>query len=395
MTDGIYMSESVRGVDETPAFVFDEQAILKAVDLVASLGASSGCNILFAVKALSLVEILRLMASRVDGLAVSSLFEACLAREACDQSGTVHFTAPCLRADEIDIITDLCDYISFNSLSQWSRFGQIVVGRASCGLRVNPRLSFVDDIRYSPCRKHSKLGVPLDTLVEAVRTKPDQLHRIRGLHFHTNCDSSDFSQLLATVRHLDKLLPTLLDRVEWVNVGGGYLFDEAGDFAGFSEAVHLLKSKYGVTVFAEPGAALVREAGFLVSSVVDLFESDGKSVAVLDTTVNHWPEVFEYQFEPDVVGHVDSGRYGYVLAGCTCLGGDVFGEYAFEQPLEVGSRVVFANAGAYSLVKAHMFNGVNLPTIYVRTETGELLLTKRFTYDDFATRWGAVSNVII
>ncbi len=42
--------------------------------------------------------------------------------------------------------------------------------------------------------------------------------------------------------------------------------------------------------------------------MIDLFRSGGTTTAVLDTTVNHLPEVFEYQFEPDVEAHDDDGR---------------------------------------------------------------------------------------
>ncbi len=49
---------------------------------------------------------------------------------------------------------------------------------------------------------------------------------------------------------------------------------------------------------------------------------------------------------------------------------------------------MFAGVGAYTMVKAHMFNGVNLPTIYSVTETGDLVLRKQFTYRDFASNCG-------
>ena len=78
----------------------------------------------------------------------------------------------------------------------------------------------------------------------------------------------------------------------------------------------------------------------------------------------------------------------------TCLAGDVFGEYAFDEPLEIGSRVIFANVGAYTLVKAHMFNGVNLPSIYAYTTEGKLELKKRFTYEDFKSRCGDTNYAI-
>ena len=95
---------------------------------------------------------------------------------------------------------------------------------------------------------------------------------------------------------------------------------------------------------------------------------------VLDTTVNHMPELLEFDFEPDVAGHDDHGAWPYILAGCTCLAGDVFGEYDFSHSVEVGDRVVFLNAGSYSLVKAHTFNGVNLPSIYSLDKLGKTRL---------------------
>ena len=120
--------------------------------------------------------------------------------------------------------------------------------------------------------------------------------------------------------------------------------------------------------------------------------SGNKPVAILDTTTNHWPEVFEYEFVPDVIGDIDEGKYEYLLAGGTCLAGDVFGTYGFHEPLIVGSKIVFANAGAYSLVKAHYFNGINLPSIYALSAAGELILEKEFSYEDFKRQYGMVEH---
>ena len=69
----------------------------------------------------------------------------------------------------------------------------------------------------------------------------------------------------------------------------------------------------------------------------------------------------------------------------TCLAGDLFGEYEFEDPLQIGDQIVFPEQGAYSFVKAHRFNGVNLPNIYSISPNGELTLQHRFTFSDFAT----------
>ena len=379
----------------TPAFVYDERIIHRLLDYAEPL--RERCRLLFAIKSFSFAPALRVMAPRLDGFAVSSLYEARLARRVIGDAGSVHFTTPGLRGDDADEIGSLCDYVSFNSLSQWQMYSQRLQGAVNCGLRVNPQLSFADDCRYDPCRPQSKLGAPLDGLAAVLRDEPARLDGVRGLLVHSNCDSADFGELRATVERLQARIPGLLRRAEWVNLGGGYLFEEDGEPCGnldeLCRAVDSLRSEYGVEAFIEPGSGLIRAAGYFVASVLDLFQSGGATVAVLDTTVNHMPEVFEYGFQPDVVGEIpdeceDAAPREYLLAGCTCLAGDLFGAYRFHEPLDIGDKVVFSNVGSYTLVKAHTFNGVALPSVYALTTGGELVLKGSPSYAEYAARWG-------
>ena len=373
----------------SPAFMYDEAVIQRLLQAGETLRQNGACRLLFAIKSFAFLDALKFMAPNLDGFAVSSPFEARLARCANDHGGTIHITTPGIRGDEIDEIGDLCDFISFNSLSHWDRYQDRTKEKASCGLRVNPQMSFVDDQRYDPCRPYSKLGVPLESLVTAFDQEPGRFSGLKGILFHSNCDSSDFGELLATVQHVCSRAAPVLDRVQWINLGGGYLFDHDSDFAPFIEAVNLLKEQTGAQVFFEPGSALVRAAGYIISTVLDVFPNEDKKIAVLDTTVNHMPEVLEYGFQPDVAGHDDDAPHGYLLAGSTCLAGDVFGCYRFEHPLRIGDKVVFNNAGSYTLAKAHPFNGIGLPAVYALTTQGGPVLKSRFTFDHFAARWGA------
>ena len=378
------------GLDKitTPAFVYDEGVLHHLLDHAQTLRKDGRCRVLFAIKSFSFADALRLMAPRLDGFAVSSLYEARLARSVVAPGGSIHITTPGLRDHEVEDIGALCDYVSFNSLNQWDMFRDRMKGGSSCGIRVNPQMSFVDDDRYDPCRPGSKLGVPLDDLVAEFDRDPARFAGLRGILFHTNCDSSDFGQLLATVEHIHSRAAELLAGVEWVNLGGGYLFDDGQNLGELNAAVDFLKSRYNLQVFFEPGAALVRSAGYIVSTVLDVFQSGASAVVVLDTSVNHMPEVFEYDFEPDVVGHDDNAAHEYLLAGCTCLAGDLFGVYRFDRKLSIGDKVVFNNAGAYTLTKAHIFNGIALPSVYALTVQGELAPKSHFTFDQFAARWG-------
>lgn len=376
----------------TPAYIYDERQLRSDVQRVGAIARDVGCKTLYSPKANTVRGVLDAIAGSVDGFAASSVFEARLSREVLGDHGSIHLTNPGLRADEVAEVAALCNAVTLNSLSQWQMYGPELIGQVKCGLRVNPGMSLVRDLRYDPCRVNSKLGVPLEYLEEIHRQVPGRLKGISGLHFHTNSEASEFSGLLATVRHLADRIGPFLEKLEWINLGGGYLFDDPNTLGAFHESVDLLRSRFGLEVFVEPGTAMVRQSGYLVASVVDIFVSGEKSVAVLDATTNHWPEVFEYEFAPDVIGDSEEGEYEYLLAGGTCLAGDLFGTYAFHEPLDVGSKIVFANAGAYSLVKANYFNGINLPSIYALTAEGELVLEKKFTYEDFARQCGAVEH---
>ena len=330
---------------ETPAFIYDELAIERLLDLGNRVREQSSCKVLFSLKPFSFYDALEKMAPRLDGFAVSSLFEARLANQIIG-GGSVHITTPGIRSDETADIGTICNFISFNSLPQWDLYHEELKAHLSCGLRGNPQLSFVDDQRYDPCRPHSKLGVPLADLVKVATRDPKRLSGVEGIHVHSNCESTDFTQLRATVTHLHDELGNLLQRVKWINLGGGYLFGGSEDLTPFYEAVEFLRANYGLQVFIEPGSAFIQSAGYIVSTVLDVYQSGDANIAVLDTTVNHMPEVFEYGYEPDVIGHDNDADFEYILAGCTCLAGDVFGEYGLDRPLKVGERIIFYNAGA-------------------------------------------------
>ena len=375
----------------TPAFVYSENVLLSKLQRFSEEKVAP-CSFtqLFPLKCYNGVGALNLIANHVDGFAASSLFEAKLGREVLGDKKRIHFTSPSLRPDELSSLVSLCDGIAFNSLSQWNLSKEEALGHTSCGLRINPMLPVENDLRYNPSRPHSRLGIPLTQILYALSNNHTIFDGIKGIHFHTNCDSEDWSPILQTVKHLDNQIPELLAQCKWINLGGGYLLDENTDLSPFLEARKMLQGKYGLEVIIEPGAAVVRDACYLISQVVDLVASDGVQVAILDTSVNHAPEVFEYQFTPDVMGDKENGEFIYILAGATCLAGDIFGEYGFEEPLEIGSKIVFCAMGAYTQVKAHMFNGVNLPSVYALTSEGQFRLEKEYSYEDFRSRCGAV-----
>jgi len=355
----------------TPVFVFDIGAMADAAENLSRASETSRSLILYAVKALALPEIVRAIAEPLDGLAVSSLAEARLGRTILNEIGdgrsrSLQLTTPGLRDDEFKELAELCNTLVFNSLSQLGRFGEKTkTAEAAIALRVNPQLSWLSDDRYDPCRAHSQLGVPLSQLVNAWNHEPHKLAGLSGLHFHTNHRATSTEPIEATVRHLAAHISPLLAQVKWLNVGGGYDLTEMDDAAlePVARTAHWLRTEFGMQLMIEPGGTLVRRHGWLVASVIDLFDGDGEMIAVLDTSVAHLSELFEYQRRATIVGHNPAAAHAYTLAGSSCLAGDRFGRFCFEEPLTLGQRIVFADVGAYSLSKVQQFNGLQPPAV--------------------------------
>lgn len=374
---------------KTPAFVYDERLIAQRLAALRQGTRDSGLKLLYSIKALPFRPLLDVVRPWVDGFSVSSLFEARLAAEALAGQGGLHLTSPGLRAEDMLEVAGLCRRVSFNSLVQWQRLHPMLQGRISCGLRLNPECSFLDDPRYDPCRPHSKLGAPLSQLAAAVADGDALLQKVQGIHFHTVFQSRDFAPLLQTVAHIEAVLGDWLGGLQWINLGGGYLWNMPDDLAVLAQAAQALRRRWNVDVIFEPGKAVVGEAGYLAARVLDVFDSGGKTVAVLDTSVNHNPEVFEYQRRPALLNEAPDGAHTVLLAGGTCLAGDLFGEYRLVEAPRPGDLMAFANVGAYSLIKANRFNGHNLPAIYAWDGDGRLQCRKSYDYDDYHRQWSA------
>jgi carboxynorspermidine decarboxylase len=177
--------------------------------------------------------------------------------------------------------------------------------------------------------------------------------------------------------------------MKWVNFGGGHhITREDYDIDTLIDAVKTFKEKYQVDVYLEPGEAIALNAGYLVSSVLDIVEN-GMEIAILDTSATcHMPDVIEMPYRPNIVGAGLPGEkpHLYRLGGPTCLAGDVIGDYAFDEPLAVGDKLVFCDMAIYSMVKTNTFNGMRLPTIALITAAGEVEHVKSFGYEDFKER---------
>ena len=366
----------------TPYFLVDETRLVQNLEILRQVADQAGCKILLAQKAFSMFSCYPLLRRYLAGSTASGLYEARLGRE--HFGGETHVFSPAYKPEEFEELLSYADHFVFNSPRQLQKFGPAAkaAGKA-VGLRVNPECSTQEGHAiYDPCAPGSRLGTTLANFDESL------LPLLDGLHFHTLCEQNS-DDLETTVAAFEEKFGKYLHGLKWINLGGGHHITRKDyDRQRLVRIVKHLKETYQVEIYLEPGEAVVLNAGFLVTSVLETLHN-GMDIAILDTSAAcHMPDVLEMPYRPPLQNSGESGEkaYTYRLGGPTCLAGDVIGDYSFDAPLNEGDRLVFEDMALYTMVKTNTFNGMPLPAIVWRDANGQEKLVKAFGYEDFKNR---------
>ena len=368
----------------TPCYVIDTGVLEENLRILSEVKEKAGCKVLIALKAFSMFSTFGLMRKYLSGVSASSLNEARLGFE--EFGGKVHIFSPAYKPEEFQELMHYCDCMVFNSFSQW-RFFRPILQKAEksiqAGLRINPRYSEIRVDIYNPCVRHSRLGIPREEFDDG------DLDGISGLHFHTMCEQG-VETLERTLKVVEERFGHLLGGLKWVNFGGGQHITRPGyDKARLCQLIKDFSRRYDLQVYLEPGEAVVLNTGILVASVVDIVRNE-MDIAILDASAStHMPDVIVMSYRPEVLGAAEPNvkPYTYRLAGPTCLAGDIVGDFSFDEPLKVGSKVVFLDMAHYTMVKNNTFNGVALPSIAVYNPREQQIKTiRQFDYSDFKRR---------
>lgn len=366
---------------KTPCYVVDETLLIKNLEILQQVSEATECKILLAQKAFSMFSVYPLIKKYLAGTTSSGLYEARLAHE--EMGGEIHVFSGAYSDEEMDEVLKICDHIVFNSFSQWKRFrNKALKSGKSFGIRVNPEHSTQEHAIYDPCAEGSRFGVTFSNFEE------DMLEGIEGLHFHTLCEQNS-DAFIETLKMFEKKFGKYIHKMKWVNFGGGHHITRKDyDIDALISSIRSFKERYNVEVYLEPGEAVALNAGFLVTKVLDIVDNKIKSVLLDASAACHMPDVIEMPYRPPLYlsGELGEKAYDYRLAGATCLAGDIIGDYSFDQPLKIGDKLIFCDMAIYSMVKNNTFNGMPLPSIAVKRESGELEVIKEFSYYDFKGR---------
>ncbi|HET8657444.1 MAG TPA: alanine racemase [Micromonosporaceae bacterium] len=369
----------------TCGYVYDAGSLRARVALLRGV-LPPRVRLLYAVKANSHPEVVRTLASTVDGLEVASGGELALALR-CGTGGLVAFSGPAKTDAELAAAVDAGAVVHVESPHELRRLALAATGRDRAGsrdpgrgpvpvaLRVN-RPGAALPGSHAMTGTATPFGIDAAQLGEAAALAAalPGLDLV-GFHLHAVSNNTDAAAhaafLVDAVRWSVRAAARLRLRLRYVNAGGGLGVDYTGTAGeldldvlgdGLRRAVAALPD--GAELVLEPGRLLAADAGWYAAEVLDLKPVHGRWFAVLRGGTHHFrlPAAWGYS-HPCTVLPVEEWPYPFDrpqlrhatvdVAGELCTPRDVLARDRRFDLLRAGDILVFARTGAYGWEVSH------------------------------------------
>jgi diaminopimelate decarboxylase len=353
----------------TPLFAYDLARFAENARALQAAFARTGVpfHLRFALKANPMPEILSVFRGLgPPGTPDSVGIDACSPGEvlralACGwQADEISYTGTNVSDRDLDVLLEHGIHCNLDAISQIVRYGRRAPG-ATIGIRVDPATGagYNEHLEYSGARP-TKFGIGLERFDEALAVAGEHRLAIDTIHFHAGS-----GWLADGLAGFERALPVAVEavararaaghRISEVNVGGGLgvpaRADEAGvDLATYARVVAQHLGPLEVTVTAEPGDALTKDAGILLAEVVTVETRRGVTFVGLDIGWNVNCAYFIYGFAQEIVPCREPAAERttrVTVAGHINEASDVFAEDYPMAPIAEGDIVALLNAGGY------------------------------------------------
>ena len=383
----------MNGVPSTPYYILYEDKLRENLKLINKVSSESGVEIILAFKAFALWKTFDIFKEYICSTTASSPYEAKLAN---DYFGSLaHTYSPAYEENTFNTILECSKCITFNSLSQYSRFYDKIKDwnsnpanhNISAGIRINPERSEIATDIYNPCAPGTRFGISASDMPANL---PDG---IEGFHCHCHCENDSYA-LERTLDTIESKFGKWFGNIKWLNLGGGHLMTRKGyDINHLVKILRDFRHRHpNLEIIMEPGSAFAWQTGDLIASVVDIVEDKGIKTAILNVSFTcHMPDCLEMPYQPEVEGALSLGNEIknitdeniFRLGGNSCLSGDFMGYWLFPNGLNVGDEIIFKDMIHYTTVKTTMFNGIQHPSICMKRHNGNIQMLREYKFEDY------------
>lgn len=272
---------------------------------------------------------------------------------------------------------------------------QVVAAPDRIGIRVNIPSSIFDEVDIGYAENGFRFGFSTETgEFQGVVSKIQEIFPNAGfgLHLHVNSVTRSLNVYQAIAQYAAQLIEKCHLKVSFIDIGGGFFGGVEGKptptayIRTIRDALENVIDCEKVTLYVEPGSAIIGSTTDLVTTVLDTKETSSACIVTTDGSRIHidplWKKNrYRYAIVPNEK-RVPASTKKQIICGYTCMDHDRIMSLEDERILQPGDQIVYQRVGAYTMT----FGGVfirYLPEVYVESN-GELLCVRsKMSVEDY------------
>ena len=355
----------------------------------------SDCNAQFfyACKALTNINILKLMKQFGANLDCVSINEVRLGLKAGFKPQQILFTPNCVDFEEVEAGKDLGVHINIDNISILEQFGNKYGNSYPVFIRLNPHIMAGGNFKISTGHVDSKFGISIHQIRHIERiVKTTNLH-VNGIHMHTGSEIKDVNVFLQGLEVLFEMA-THFPNLKFIDLGSGFKVSYYDD--DMKTDVHKLGKKVSeaflsyqketgkkLEVWFEPGKFIVSEAGYFIVKANVIKQTTATVFAGVNSGFNHLirPMFYDAYHRITNISNPKGAERIYTVVGNICET-DTFAWDRKLHEVREGDYLVFHNAGAYGFEMSSNFNSRLKPAEVLFIDGKFFLIRKRDEFED-------------
>ncbi len=377
----------------TPVYVYHAEKIQEQYRKLES--AFSGCTAKFfyAAKALTNINILKLMNQMGSGVDCVSINEVKLALKAGFDPQRILYTPNCVDFEEIDAVKSFNVRINLDNISILEQFGNKYGGSYPISIRLNPHIMAGGNYKISTGHVDSKFGISIHQQRHIERIVKTLKLNVQGVHMHTGSEIKDVNVFIQGLEVLMNIARNFPD-IEFIDLGSGFkvpyqVDDVETDVNTLRQKVAEVFNNYEkeigkkLEVWFEPGKYLVSEAGYFVVKANVIKQTTATVFVGVNSGFNHLirPMFYESYHRIENISNQSAPERIYTVVGNICET-DTFAWDRKINEVREGDFLVFYNAGAYGFEMSSNFNSRLKPAEVLMKDGQAHLIRKRDVFED-------------
>ena len=377
----------------TPLYVYDGEKILQKVKLIQKSFSGVNLKIKYATKALSNINILKLLKKAGTGVDAVSLEEVLLCQHAGFEAHEIMYTPNSVSFEEIQKAVDLGVMINIDNIPMLEHFGTFYGNKIPICIRLNPHILAGGNAKISVGHIDSKFGISILQLKLVLKVVEAHDLNVIGLHIHTGSDILDAEVFLRGANIVFDAAKEFKS-LKFLDFGGGFkVAYKPGDISTdieevgtkVSQAFKTFCKEYGseLEIWFEPGKFLVSESGYLLAKVNVVKPTPASTFVGVDTGLNHLIRPMMYDAYHGVVNisKLEGPERIYTIVGYICETDTLAADRKLKEVQE-GDILAIKNAGAYGYSMSSNYNSRLRPAEVLILNGKAHLIRERETFDD-------------